>query len=495
MMNWQHVEPSPHLVVLPPAAASLDEAHGAIDLWEHYTKKRLDPDQRLMVEIMLAEDAGGQWAARTTGREKARQNGKGEEIEVVELWGLVQRGEAILHTVHDAVLLATQTQQRMLGVLESRADLRRRIKRRWTGTGQQMIEMTNGGVIWYRTRTSGGGRGVDDISRLVVDEAQHATEEHLAAMSPTLLANPNPQMNILGTAGLMGRSAWWWSIRRRALSADPGSFGYLGHTAERVFLDPGGHVIQEPVDVEDRSLWHSANPVIAAGRVRIEFFEEQLRTLGAAGFAREHLCVWDPEPMSAMQGPVDLDVWGQLAQVSTIESHRSWALAVSADRKWAAIGLAGRRADNLFHVEWMDHRAGTGWVVERCQEAFQARGIPLRVHGQGAEASLVAQLREAGVEVLEVSTPDVSKATGAFIDAVADRTVRHLGQRSLDQALGRATVRTTSAGAQVWSEPPGGGDITTLKAVTVALGGVPLEEPVFDGAFFVDLDEFLELDE
>ncbi|MCP5157744.1 MAG: hypothetical protein H6983_26465 [Ectothiorhodospiraceae bacterium] len=67
-----------------------------------------------------------------------------------------------------------------------------------------MIEMRNGGTIWYRTRTGGGGRGVDDIDRLVVDEAQHATDEQLAAVSPTLLANPNSQLNALGTAGLAG---------------------------------------------------------------------------------------------------------------------------------------------------------------------------------------------------------------------------------------------------------------------------------------------------
>ena len=66
---------------------------------------------------------------------------QGDEIEVVEVWGLVQRGEAILHTVHDAVLLASQTQQRMLNVLEGHADLRRLVKRKWQGTGQQMIEM------------------------------------------------------------------------------------------------------------------------------------------------------------------------------------------------------------------------------------------------------------------------------------------------------------------------------------------------------------------
>jgi hypothetical protein len=152
----------------------------------------------------MAQDADGRWAASTTGREMVRQNGKGDEIEVVEVWGLVQRGEAILHTVHDAVLLASQTQQRMLNVLEGHADLRRLVKRKWQGTGQQMIEMRNGGQIWYRTRTNGGGRGVDDVDRLVIDEAQHANAEHLAALSPTLLANANPQLNAMGSAGIAG---------------------------------------------------------------------------------------------------------------------------------------------------------------------------------------------------------------------------------------------------------------------------------------------------
>ncbi|MFV0315456.1 MAG: hypothetical protein ACK5O2_00645, partial [Microthrixaceae bacterium] len=138
------------------------------ELWEHYSRKALDPTQRLAVEVMMAETPSGKWAAATTGREMPRQNGKGDEVEVVELWGLVERAEPILHTVHDAVLLASQTQQRMLAVLET-PDLRGRIKRKWQGTGQQMIEMRNGGIIWYRTRTGGGGRGVDDIARLVID--------------------------------------------------------------------------------------------------------------------------------------------------------------------------------------------------------------------------------------------------------------------------------------------------------------------------------------
>ena len=67
-INWLlDVEPSPAILALPPAAATLDEAHAAIEMWEHYTHKTLDPAQRLTVEVMMAQAADGRWAAATTG--------------------------------------------------------------------------------------------------------------------------------------------------------------------------------------------------------------------------------------------------------------------------------------------------------------------------------------------------------------------------------------------------------------------------------------------
>lgn len=473
-INWQtDAEPRAGILVLPPAVASLDEAHAAIELWEHYSKKRLDPTQRLVVEVMMAQRADGDWAASTTGREMPRQNGKGDEVEVVELWGLVQRSEAILHTIHDAVLLATQTQSRMLGVLEGHPDLRRLVKRRWLGTGQQMIEMRNGGIIWYRTRTGGGGRGVDDIDRLIVDEAQHAAPEHLAAITPILLANSNPQMNVLGTSGLEGTSGWWWSVRRRALSADPGRFGYVGHTVERPCL-MGDAVVSDAVDPLDRSLWPTANPVLMSGRgTGLEFFEEQLHRLGPKSFAREHLGVWDPEP-SSTGAVIGSDVWDALKDAdSVVASHRMWSVSVSPDRQWTSFASAGRRADGRLHVDTTKRAPGTSWAVDFAVEVFTGSRLPLRVHKSGPESSFVGLLRERGVEVVEVSSAEVAAATGQFVDfANADR-LRHLGQASLGIALKGAVLRTSVDGAALWSQRNSSVEITALMACTVAAGGVP----------------------
>lgn len=486
-INWQlDAEPGPALLVLPPDAASLDEAHAAIELWEHYSRKTLDPTQRLVVEVMMAETADGRWAAATTGREMPRQNGKGDEIEVVELWGLVQRAEAILHTVHDATLLATESQQRMLAVLEH-PDLRRRVKRSWHGTGQQMIEMRNGGCVWYRTRTKGGGRGVDDIARLVIDEAQHATEEHLAAVAPTLLANSNPQLNALGTSALPGSSAWWWRIRKRALSSEPGAFGYVGHTAERVYLDDGGQVVQEPVDVEDRGCWAAANPVLKAGRGRgWTFFEEQLLNLGAEKFAQEHLGVWAPPEASVANAKLPAAAWAATVQqlVEPVQPGEvTIAFDVSVDGEWSSIGVASGDLASPF-VEVIDHARGTGWLPGRVVELVE-RWDPIAVgcNGAGPAGAQVGPVLQAlagiGQQDLLVqlsATAYRQACLGLFSDVVEGRLRRPPNQQVLDEAAADATDRPLGD-AWAWDVRNATVPISPLVAVTVARALLPTEKP------------------
>jgi hypothetical protein len=457
-------------------------------MWEHYSRKTLDPTQRLWVQCVMAERADKRWAAQTTARAMPRQNGKGDELEVPEFWGLVQRSEAILHTIHDAVLLATQTQQRMLSLLDH-PDLRRKVKRKWMGTGQQMIEMRNGGIIWYRTRTGGGGRGVDDIDRLVIDEAQHATEEHLSAIAPTLLANKNPQMNIAGTAGLNGRSKWWWSQRIRALGGDPGAFAFMEHTAERVSLDDAGRVVQEPVDVFDRSLWPVSNPAIGCGRKAdgMNFLEEQLRTLGEEAFAREHLGVWAPLESAVATAKIPADAW-----LATIVPERAptagrmaigWA--VSRDGEWSSISLGdGTIADP--YVVVVEHRRGVGWLPQRLVELVE-RWDPIVVgwNNAGAAAAqsgaVLEAFRVAGVDtglLSPVNTQDYKAACGGlFTDIVEGRLSRPDGQGPLDVAVGEASERVLGD-AWAWDVRNATVPISPLEAVTVARFLLPTEVPV-----------------
>lgn len=469
-MSWQRDVPA--LVVHPPAAVSLDEAYAAIELWEFYSGKVLDLPQRLAVELMMAENAVGRWAARTTGRAEPRQNGKGDEVEVVEFWGLVQRGEWIVHTAHE-LSTAKSAHRRLVGLLEGHRDLRRLVRKVRYANDDRSLEMTSGAVIVYRTRTAGGGRGLDDISRIVVDEAQHAKPEHLAAATPILAANPNPQINFVGTGGIEGLSDWWWSIRLRALREDAGEFSYLEHSAEQVEVNQDGAVISTPPDPDDIEAWHRANPALG-GRIEEEFLAEQLKILGPTLFAREHLCVWDPYP-NEEGGFLPVDEWAKLV-IKVPDKLASVSYGLAATDGSAAVASAGRLPNGDLYVDTVEFRSGTDWVVDDVVDRYRRKRKPVRVDPRAPEGAFVRPLREAGVEVVEVKPQQYQQACAEILDTMKNGTIRHLGQSDLDRAV-RAVQRRDvgKEGGWVWAESQV--DLSTLKAATLALTGVTARRP------------------
>lgn len=197
-----------------------------------------------------------------------------------------------------------------------------------------------------------------------------------------------------------------------------------------------------------------------------------------AEFVREVCGV--PEPPLSEQGGI-MPNWSAVGEVgSKIASHHQWAIATSMDRRYTTIGVAGRRADGSNHVAVHYRRSGTDWVVADAVKFWESYRIPVRIWKQGPEASFIPLLRERGVEVVEVSTGEVSVATGLIRDGVEAGTVWHPvhedGQTSsLDRAVAGADLRVGPDGAAVWSQRNSQVEISPLIAVTVALGGVPVE--------------------
>lgn len=463
-MNWQSGAPVPALVVHPPDAASLDEAHAAIEQWEHYSRKALDPAQRLAVELMMAETAEGMWAARTTGRTVSRQNGKGDEIEVVEAWGLTQRGEAIAHTAHE-IPTAKSAHLRLVAHLEGHRDLRRLVKQVRYANGDQSIEMHNGGVIAYRTRTSGGLRGLDDFSRLVADEAQHAEPEQLASATPILAANPNPQMNFLGSAGIEGKSRWWWEMRKRALAHDPGAFAWLEHGAELIHLDGDGNVVTVAPDPNDPATWAKANPGYPH-RIPHEFLAEQLRVLGPRLYLREHGGVWDPEPDS-VSGAIPHEAWERCARPKAKRGEaKAHVIDVSPDGASAAIAAS----DGVTAVV-LEHGPGTHWVGVRL---IQLEITRVWLDPKSPAGALIQSLENAGITVERVTAEQHAQACGGLLAAVSfvpddgePLQFQHLDQDMLNDAVAGATRRPYGQ-AWAWDRVKASVDICPLVAVTLA---------------------------
>lgn len=469
----------PQLRHSPPDVHNLDAADAAIELANAYDiceGHPLDASQEWRLRNALGRRTDGMWAAPTVGDFGGRQGaGKTVCIEARELVGLIVLNEQLqMHTAHEFPT-TNESFLKMAGLFTEWDDLRKRVKRIRYANGEQAIELTSGQRLKYKARTAGGGRGFRKADLLVYDEAQHIQGEHVAASGPTRLANPNPQAWYAGSGGLAG-SHQAWALRRRALSGKGGRLAYSEFTGQRVELVDGKVQLTNP-EPDDRDAWAMANPGL--GRwVTEEGMEVVVDELGELA-PRECMCVWEPE--LGTDGGGNMPNWSQCGdEVSVIASHHMWAIATSPDRKWSTIGVAGWRADDKRHVATQYRRSGTDWVIDEAVAFWKSCKIPVRIWKNGPEASFIALLRERGVQVVEVSTPEVSQATGQMRDGVEAGTVRHPVHESgalsaLDRAVAGAELRTSSDGASLWSQKLSTVEITPLVACTVALGGVPNE--------------------
>lgn len=156
---------------------------------------------------------------------------------------------------------------------------------------------------------------------------------------------------------------------------------------------------------------------------------------------------------------------------SRAEDPVCFALDVCPDRSAAAIGVAGRREDGLGHVEVVEHRRGTGWIVERLSELTGTHDCgPVMCDATGPASSLLEGLAQAEVDVATVNTTEHAQACGSFFDAVAGGVVHHRGDPGLADAVRGASKRPLGD-AWAWSRKTSSVDISPLVAVTLAFLG------------------------
>jgi hypothetical protein len=456
-----------------------------------------DPWQDGAGRAILAKRADGKYACSIGGAVISipRQVGKTFLIgAIVFALCLLFPGLTVIWTAHRA-RTAGETFSSMRAFAK-RKRVRPHIANVVLGSGDEAILFANGSRVLFGARERGFGLGFANVGVLVLDEAQRLTEVAVDDMIPTMNQAANPLAFFTGTPPRPTDPGEVFTRKRAdALSGEDTDTLYIEFSADRG-CDPMSH-----------KQWAKANPSYPK-RTPETAMLRMIKQLSADSFQREGLGIWDEEV-----GAGEIPRWIELADKhSTIVSNPTWSLAVSPlelGPQWACFGLAGRRADGRFHVEALDHRAGTWWVKARAKEIYDEKKIPLRMRPTGAENGLIAPLREAGVEVEEVSANDSSQAFGSFIDAAgfghaldddgelkldgAGRPIEvpllhHLNDPDLNKAVKHAKRRTTASGGSTWDEMRSSVEITPLVACTVALGGVPQEQEYAGG--FTDLDDW-----
>ncbi len=429
----------------------------------------LEPEQRLVLDAMLAEQADGRWAAFEVAVTCARRNGKTWGIIAAVLADLFLFGaDTVVWSAHE-FKTAMEAFRDIKKIVSGSEFLMSRVKNRRfnESNGDEGFELVTGQRMMFKARTKSGGRGLGG-DRVVLDEAFALTPAMMGSLMPLMgdrSMTGNPQMVYASSAGKADADVWRGVRDRGRAGGDP-SLAYVEWCAPvRDCLDDWcDH--KPPVNgcvLDDREMWRIANPGIGR-RISLDYVATERRALEPAEFARERLGWWE-EPSTAQAG-LPLDLW-EACKGPAGGDALAFAVDVTPDFSWSAIAKASQGPSGVV-VEVVRHERGTAWVAQAVAEL--AAGKPVVVDLRGPAGVLQADLNVVGVDPIVASARDVAQACGSFVDGLVRRSLTHTGQPELDAAV-RGASRRPLGEAWAWSRKSSATDISPLVAVTLAAWG------------------------
>jgi hypothetical protein len=423
-----------------------------------------DPWQADVVDDWLGRKVDGGYASTLCGLVCGRQNGKNGIIEIRELFGMVVLGEKFLHSAHE-VKTSRKAFKRLKWFFGNEVndpdarfpELNALVVEIRNTNGQEAIVLANGASIEFVARSSGSGRGFT-IDVLVLDEAQHLTEEQLEAQLSTISAAEKlPQMIVTGTAPNPEKGESGEVFVRIRKMHENENHPPLSWTDYGV---PDGPL----PDIDDEELLAATNPGLGY-RLHRQVIELEHDLLSPEGYARERLGWWgDSEGNSTgLFGPIGL--WETRKVTTPDPDPEAIGIAVSIDRAWSSIAAATADGDKP-RIGAVDRRRGTGWLIAEAKRIQDERHIPVVLDGKGPAATLIEKLELAGVDFEVTSTEDYLDACADLFDRVTTNEVEHGDHAELNQAVKVATTRIVGD-RFAWARK--NGDITMLEAATLAL--------------------------
>lgn len=333
--------------------------------------------------------------------------------------------------------------------------------------GQEAIQFKNGSIIAFGARESGFGRGLDDISVVVFDEAQILTDKAIDAMLPTANVAKNPMMFYLGTPPRPDDpSEVFTRIRKDALSGEAADTMYVEFSAD------------EDADLDDRNQWARANPGFPY-RTPESAYLRMRKQMSQASFRREALGIWDKEVSNPLAIPAK--AWGATFAGAGVDLSGTVCFGVrfSTDGSTVAIGAAvrdGRKGAIIDGVLQAPVSEGVGNVLAFLTDRDRlGRTAQIIVDGKSGAAYLIDQLRAAGVPARVIIAPafsDVIAASAMMLNGIVDGSVSHVENTELDAQASSALFRKIgSQGGFGWAAPEGA-SVALLEAATLALWGI-----------------------
>lgn len=451
---------------IEPDRVSTDGEDAAL-LMEEYGYE-LDPWQKNVLDCWLGQDDNGRYNVTSAGLTLPRQNGKNVCLEAREFFGMVVKGEKILHTAHQ-VRTSKKSFRRLAAMFTDKnhpeiMDIVRNI--RYTN-GEEQIELDNGGSIEFSARSRQAARGFDGISLVVYDEAQELMDDQVEAIMATLSASATGTRQIIytGTPPYPGCPGDVFRRRRTVCTTDPGK-----HDSWHEWSVAANNIGE--INVDDKSLWYMTNPALGI-RLSEEFTEEEQRSMSSEGFARERLGWWSPVLQNVEDYAIPAEVWDACkSKAQKPEGKTAYGVKFTADG--AEVCLCGAVIPNegparISMIERQPTGRGTQWLADWLNQRY-AKAACVVIDGRNGVDVLVDKISgtwKAKGSVIRPNVREVIASVSTLTNALSEQSVTwYEKQEMLRESAVTSTKRHIGGG---WGF--GGDNSAPIEAAALALYG------------------------
>ncbi len=415
----------------------------------------LMPWQQRVADVGLELLPDGRPAYREVVFTVPRQSGKttlilGWEIQRALGWAqMLGQPQRIAYSAQSGKDAREKLLEDQIPVLEPRKKLLG-IRSFYRAIGSEALVWRNGSrlILLASTEASGHGKTLD---LGVKDELFKDTDFHRdQALHPAMATRAHAQILTASTMGTVASVALNASVEAGRAAVDGGK------TTGIAYFEWSAHPDEDP---GDPATWWRCMP--ALGRtITLEVVEHEYASMPLDEFRRAFTNV----ATGTDESVIPQSIWRGVCSEDLEATGEVFAFDVNPERSAAGIVAVGPGPI----VEVVDYRPGTAWLADRCAELDKSYHARFAVDARGPAGAFIEQLKRRHVRLVELDSTDVTRACGAFFDAVMDGAVKVRSNPDLDAAVSGAAKRPVGD-AWAWGRKSSRVDISLLMAATVGM--------------------------
>lgn len=382
----------------------------AIELYEK-SKRKAQKWQKNLLKAILSKTSKGLWQHTKFGYSLPRRNGKNEVIVIRELFAL-KNNEKVLHTAHRTTT-SHSAWERLTSILDKSGIAYNSLR----AAGREMVEVSGGGRVDFRTRSSKGGLG-EGFDLLIIDEAQEYTDDQESALKYVVTDSKNPQTIFCGTPPTpVSSGTVFTNLRNKALNQETKNTGWAEWS------------VSEQTDPRNIESWYLTNPSL--GTIFTERSVEDEIGSDEIDFNIQRLGLWIKYNQKSAISETD---WG-LLKVNKVPNLRGKLFAgikYGADGTNVAMSIAVKTEDERIFVESIDCqtvRNGNIWIINFLKNADVAEVV---IDGQSGQKILFDEILDYKLRKPILPTvKEVVVANSMWEQGIFQKTICHKDQPSL----------------------------------------------------------------